>query len=119
MVAEGADDSTLLRAVGHIPGTAWPGQPGNIGLAGHRDTFFRSLGEVRPGDSIRIETLSGSFVYRVRWKRVVTPRTVSVLQAGTVPSLTLVTCYPFHYVGAAPLRFAVRAELDPTSAARH
>lgn len=109
IVAEGTDAGTLGRAVGHIPFSATPGSPGNCALAGHRDTFFRRLGGVRVNDLIRIVTLEGTYVYRVDWRAVVVPQRVDVLDSTTARSLTLVTCYPFVFVGHAPQRFVVRA----------
>ncbi len=109
MVREGADAGTLRRAVGHIPGTALPGNAGNVGLAGHRDTFFRSLRNIKKDDAIDLETESGTYRYLVESTRIVGPRDVSVLSAATRQTLTLVTCYPFYYVGSAPKRFIVRA----------
>jgi len=109
MVREGTDDKTLRRAVGHIAGTALPGEDGNVGLAGHRDTFFRSLRGIRRGDEIRLVTADDAFLYRVFETRVVGPADTSVLASDGAPSLTLVTCWPFKYVGHAPKRFVVRA----------
>jgi len=100
---------TLALAVGHIPGTALPGAAGNVGLAGHRDTFFRTLRGVKPGDTIVLTTLSGSYEYEVKSCEVVTPRDTRVLADSGSPALTLVTCYPFHYLGPAPERFIVHA----------
>lgn len=109
MVREGADEGTLSRAVGHIPGTALPGNVGNVGLAGHRDTFFRALRNIRANDTIELETTAGTYRYAVSSTRIVTPRDVSVLRASGGETLTLVTCYPFYYVGSAPKRFIVHA----------
>jgi sortase A len=109
MVREGADEGTLSRAVGHIPGTALPGVVGNVGLAGHRDTFFRALRNIRADDTIELETTAGTYRYIVKSTRIVTPRDVSVLEASGGETLTLVTCYPFYYVGSAPKRFIVHA----------
>lgn len=109
MVREGADEGTLSRAVGHIPGTALPGSIGNVALAGHRDTFFRPLRNVHPDDVIELQTTNGTFQYVVKSTKIVTPRDVSVLQASGGETLTLVTCYPFYYVGSAPKRFIVHA----------
>jgi sortase A len=109
MVREGADEGTLSRAVGHIPGTALPGNVGNVGLAGHRDTFFRALRNIRADDTIELETTAGTYRYVVKSTRIVTPRDVSVLEASGGETLTLVTCYPFYYVGSAPKRFIVHA----------
>jgi sortase A len=109
MVREGVDDGTLRRAVGHVPGTAIPGDDGNIALAAHRDTFFRCLRDVRKDDRIVVETLGARYEYAVDSLRIVTPKDVSVLQPTKYRALTLVTCYPFYYVGSAPRRFIVRA----------
>jgi len=109
VVLEGIADSILKRGVGHVPETALPGKPGNVGIAAHRDTFFRSLKDIRDGDLIRLRTYDGVFDYRVEWTRVVKPAAVDVLDVTDAPSLTLVTCYPFYYVGSAPDRFIVRA----------
>jgi sortase A len=109
IVREGVGESTLGLAVGHIPGTALPGQNGNVGVAGHRDTLFRGLGAVRNNDLIQLETLDGSYTYEVASTQIVKPRNVSVLKAGRYRELTLVTCYPFNYIGSAPDRFVVKA----------
>jgi sortase A len=109
VVVEGVDKTTLRRAVGHIPGTALPGQSGNVGLAGHRDTFFRSLKDVRIKDEVQFSTLKGDFKYEVVSLGVVEPDNVGVLAPSGENVLTLVTCYPFYYVGPAPKRWIVRA----------
>jgi sortase A len=109
MVREGADESTLRRAVGHIPGTALPGRIGNVGLAGHRDTFFRALAKIRNDDVIDLETQQGTYRYQVVSTKIVGPRDLSVLAASGGETLTLVTCFPFRYIGSAPQRFIVRA----------
>jgi sortase A len=109
MVREGDGEHTLSLALGHIPGTALPGQTGNIGIAGHRDTLFRGLRNVRKADLIEFETLAGSYVYKVASIEIVKPQKVSVLDPGPYPELTLVTCYPFYYIGSAPDRFIVKA----------
>ncbi len=111
MIAEGVDHGTLKRAVGHIPGTALPGEDGNIVLAAHRDTFFRPLRNIQKGDEIALTTWNGAFRYRVESIQVVGPDDVGVLQPTSLPTLTLVTCYPFYFVGSAPKRFIVRAGL--------
>ena len=111
MIREGADAATLRRAVGHIPGTALPGGMGNVGLAGHRDTFFRALRNIRANDPIELEAENGTYRYVVESTGVVGPRDVRVLASSNAESLTLVTCYPFYYVGSAPKRFVVRAVL--------
>jgi sortase A len=113
VVRAGSDARTLQLAVGHIPGTALPGESGNVGLAGHRDTFFRRLKDIRPDDEIRVATPEGQFVYRVERTVVVEPSDVWVLDPSDSSILTLVTCYPFTYVGLAPQRFIVRASLQP------
>jgi sortase A len=114
IIVESTTTEALRRAVGHIEGTALPGEDGNIGLAGHRDTFFQGLQEVRRDDVIRIDTLEGSWEYRVESTRVVEPGEIEVLKASAGSILTLVTCYPFNYVGAAPRRFIVQArEIRP------
>jgi len=115
IIAEGATDATLRLAVGHIPGTAFPGESGNTGLAGHRDGFFRSLSRIRLLDEIRLTAEGGStFLYRVDSIAVVEPGEVSVLAAGSSAAVTLVTCYPFHFLGAAPKRFVVKAGRVPS-----
>jgi len=110
IVIEGTSRTTLRRAVGHITGTALPGQPGNVGISGHRDTFFRPLRNIRPNDIITLTTLLGEYRYRVVSTKIVGPRDVAVLDPSGTEILTLVTCYPFYFVGSAPSRFIVRAE---------
>jgi sortase A len=110
MVVEGDDHRTLRRAVGHIPGTSLPGQIGNMALTGHRDTFFRPLRNIRTDDVIMLTTLQGQFRYRVRSTQVVSPDNVTVLDPSPNQTLTLITCHPFYFVGAAPDRFIVHAE---------
>lgn len=110
IILEGTSERILRRAVGHISGTALPGQPGNVAIAGHRDTFFRALRNVREGDEITVSTLEGSYRYRVDSIKVVGPEDVQVLNNSGGDILTLVTCYPFYFVGPAPRRFIVRAE---------
>ena len=117
LVVEGTGEPALQRAAGHIAGTALPGHPGNIGIAGHRDSFFRPLRNIRRDDMITLATLGGEHRYRVVWTEVVAPEDVSVLDAGDQEVLTLVTCYPFYFVGPAPNRFIVRAEKVILSAA--
>jgi sortase A len=114
-VLEGSDAPTLRLAVGHIPGTALPGPSGNVGLAGHRNTFFRSLRYIRAGDEIRFSTVAGTFKYRVVSLSVVLPNAIEVLNDTRQPTLTLVTCYPFDFVGTAPQRLIVHAEMVPDS----
>jgi sortase A len=108
-VLEGTDEPALDRGAGHIEDTALPGTDGNSGIAGHRDGFFRVLKDVTAGDTVELETLSGVQIYRVDRTWIVTPQDVSVLDPTPSPALTLVTCYPFYFVGAAPQRFIVRA----------
>ena len=110
IVLEGVANRTLRRGVGHIPETALPASGGNVGLAGHRDSFFRGLKDIRKNDIITLKTLDGTFEYRVEWTQVVDPEDTQVLADEGEPALTLVTCYPFYYVGSAPRRFIVRAE---------
>lgn len=110
IVMEGDSTSILRRAVGHIPGTALPGQRGNVAISGHRDTFFRRLRHIVAGDIILLTTTTGEFRYRVLATSVVAPDDVSVLRPGTGETLTIITCYPFYFVGPAPSRFIVRAE---------
>ena len=110
MLMEGDDAKTLRRAVGHIPGTPLPGGPGNVALSGHRDTFFRPLRNIRENDIIAVTTLEGEYRYRVVSTRIVAPDNLEVLSGSAGEILTLVTCYPFYFVGPAPDRFIVRAE---------
>lgn len=113
-VLEGTDDLTLNRGIGHIAGTALFGQNGNIGLAGHRDGFFRGLKNIRVGDRIDLEEPGRTETYIVERLEIVEPENVSVLRSRGKPALTLVTCYPFYFIGAAPRRFIVHAvPIDP------
>jgi sortase A len=109
MIGEGIGRHTLDRAVGHIPGSSLPGAPGNVALAGHRDTFFRRLGQLARGDHIRIATAKGTYEYRVISTTVVGPERADLEDATIAPILTLITCYPFDAIGPAPQRFVVRA----------
>jgi sortase A len=111
-VLNGTDRFTLNRGVGRIPGTAFPGETGNIGIAGHRDGFFRGLKDIHMGDKIELLTAKGTDIYTVDRILITDPSDVSVLDSGTKPALTLVTCYPFHYIGPAPRRFIVEASLQ-------
>jgi sortase A len=108
-VLPGTDDFVLNRAVGHIEDTALPGSNGNSAIAGHRDSFFRGLKDIASGDAIELETLEGRQLYHVERIWIVDPHDVSVLDPTPVRSLTLVTCYPFYFIGSAPQRFIVRA----------
>jgi len=119
VVVEGIGSATLRRVVGHIPGTALPGQPGNVGLAGHRDTLFRPLKDLRVNDEIQFTTPRGDFRYEVESLRIVDPDDTGVLAASGENVLTLVTCYPFYYIGPAPKRWIVRArQVSPPTLAR-
>jgi sortase A len=109
IVVEGTSGKSLRRAVGHIAGTALPGESGNVAIAGHRDTFFRDLRNIRQGDEITLTTMTGSYRYRVESAKVVDPENTEVLNASGESVLTLVTCYPYYFVGPAPQRFVVRA----------
>jgi sortase A len=109
MVAEGTSSRVLSRAIGHATGTALPGQPGNITLAAHRDTFFRHLRDVRWGDMIELKVQGHEYRYQVRFTAVVGPKETWVLKPTEKEALTLLTCYPFHFIGPAPDRFIIRA----------
>jgi sortase A len=116
VVVQGDSNRDLRRAVGHLSESALPGEQGNIVLAGHRDTFFRPLRNIRVGDDILLRTESSSFAYRVESFAVVAPSNVQALAPSTGHELTLVTCFPFYYVGPAPRRLIVRAaEVDEAS----
>jgi sortase A len=110
-VLEGSDDATLSRASGHIEDTPFPGEPGNVGIAGHRDTVFRPLRHVHLGDALVLTTADRVYRYRIKKTFVVGPDDVYVLDPTEQPTLTLVTCYPFEFVGHAPKRFIVQADL--------
>jgi sortase A len=111
MIAEGVGDDVLRRSVGHVPGTGIPGKKGNVGLSAHRDMFFRHLGKLQTGDLIFVTTLDGVFRYQVESTNIVDPDESIVLRDIGRPTLTLVTCYPFRYIGPAPKRFVVHAGL--------
>lgn len=117
-VLEGTDDLTLNRGVGHIAGTARPGEDGNIGIAGHRDGFFRALKDIGPGDTIELLTPLGTATYKVDQIVLVNPKDVSVLQPRLTGSLTLVTCYPFYFIGSAPQRYIVQASITNSDGTR-
>jgi sortase A len=110
-VFEGTDDLTLNRGVGRISGTAMVGGAGNIGIAGHRDGFFRGLKDISVGDEVDLVTATEKVTYIVDQIEIVSPADVLVLQPRKAPSLTLVTCYPFYFVGDAPQRFIVHASI--------
>lgn len=114
-VLQGTGTRTLRLGAGHIEGTPLPGQPGNSGIAGHRDTFFRELRNIRTSDEIQLQTATGLLHYEVDWVKVVKPDDVSVLSPSTGTALTLVTCYPFYFVGSASERFVVHARQIPAS----
>jgi sortase A len=117
-VFDGTDDLTLNRGAGRIAGTSRPGEPGNMGVAAHRDGFFRKLKDVHVGDTIELAANRGNYRYTVENIEIVDPANVSVLRSQPQPSITLVTCYPFYFVGSAPQRYIVHASLiDPTMAA--
>jgi sortase A len=117
MVLEGDSTAILRRAAGHLEGTGMPGEPGNITIAAHRDTFFRALRNIRDQDIITLTTLTGAYRYQVESIEVVGPNDTQVLADSREPILTLITCYPFYYVGPAPKRFIVRArQVLPVSA---
>ncbi len=109
MVVEGDSNRILRRAVGHMPETPLPWESGNVALAGHRDSFFRPLRNVRSGDAITLKTINGDFQYEVESTEVVPANDMHVLDASSGRTLTLITCFPFYYVGSAPNRFIVRA----------
>jgi sortase A len=109
VVLQGTTSQTLRLGVGHIKGTALPGEPGNIGIAGHRDTYFRALKDIHKDDEIELQTINGIARYGVDWIRITAPSDAGILAPTTESSLTLVTCYPFYYIGAAPKRFIVHA----------
>lgn len=109
IIVEGEGDKQLELAAGHVRGTAFPGELGNVGIAGHRDTVFRALRLIRQNDEIVVWTRQGKFTYRVSSTQIVQPGAVQVLFPTNSEVLTLVTCYPFYFVGPAPQRFIVRA----------
>ncbi len=120
-VFDGTDDLILNRGAGRISGTAKPGQPGNIGIAGHRDGFFRGLKDIRVGDRIELRTQGDASLYMIDDIEIVQPTDVTVLRNRSSPSLTLVTCYPFYFVGDAPQRYIVHASIvdsDKTAASK-
>jgi sortase A len=116
IVEEGVSTGTLWKAVGHFPGTALPGQPSNAVLAGHRDTYFSGLGDLKAGDLLNYESPTATYSYRVESTRVVEPDDDSVLRASKDAVLTLITCYPFYYIGSAPQRYVVTAREVPMPA---
>jgi sortase A len=111
-ILEGTTSQTLRLGVGHIEGTALPGESGNIGIAGHRDTYFRGLKDIRARDEIQIQTASDLSRYEVDWVQIVAPSDIGVLSPSAESAITLVTCYPFYFIGAAPKRFIVHAHKE-------
>ena len=111
MVLEGTGSRTLQVGLGHVPGTSWPGQPGNVAIAGHRDTFFRPLRRIEKNDVISLETTRRTYHYSVSSFEVVDPHDVEALNFHRQNELTLITCYPFAYIGRAPKRFVVHARV--------
>ncbi len=119
LIVEGTDDLSLQRGIGHLAASAFPGEPGNVALAAHRDSYFHRLGDVASGDLVRLRTPDGVFAYRVDTTFVVPPDRGDLLVGHGRAMLTLVTCYPFHWIGPAPERFVVRAvPVDPALAGR-
>jgi sortase A len=114
MVTEGTDESRLRLGAGHLVGSALPGEVGNVVVAAHRDTFFRSLRDIRAGDLVDLTSPEGTYHYRVEWTSVVSPTDTQALDSTPAAALTLVTCYPFSYIGPAPERFVVRASIVST-----
>jgi sortase A len=111
-VVEGTDQKDLKKGPGHMPGTALPGVTGNCVIAGHRDTHFRVLEQIRKGDEVELDTHYGTFRYKVRSMEVVLPTNVSSLRPTSDAVLHLITCYPFNYIGHAPKRMVIEADLD-------
>jgi LPXTG-site transpeptidase (sortase) family protein len=109
IVEEGVDRGTLRHAAGHLPGTPLPGEPGNVVVAAHRDTLFRPLKDIRKGDEVRFVTPDGSFAYEVVKTEIVRPSDTDVLASASGGEATLITCYPFGFIGPAPERFVVQA----------
>ncbi len=107
----GDDSMSLTEGAGHVPGTAMPGGLGTAGIAGHRDTHFRLLRRAAPGMDVQLTDRTGTYHYRITSSEIVTPDQVDVLDIVAKPELVLITCYPFHYIGAAPKRFVVHAAL--------
>jgi sortase A len=110
VILEGVGPQTLLVGLGHVPGTSLPGQPGNVVIAGHRDTFFRPLRKIEICDEVSVDTTARTYYYQVRSFEIVDPRNVNALRFHNKNELTLITCYPFSYIGPAPKRFVVHAE---------
>jgi sortase A len=113
VMREGVGDASLRKAVGHLPSSALPGAAGNFVVLGHRDTFFRPLREITRGDTIRVRVADGSFVYKVETIQVTEPNWPGAIEQTPEAVITLITCFPFEYLGPAPRRFIVRARLEP------
>jgi sortase A len=109
IVLQGMEANTLIAGAGHVPGTPLPGAEGNVAIAAHRDTFFRKLEGILPGDRIQVATVSRTYEYLVDSSEIVDPEDTQVIESRARPELTLITCYPFYFVGAAPKRFIVHA----------
>jgi sortase A len=109
MVLQGVEESALRVGAGHVPGTPSPGGDGNVVVAAHRDTFFRKLESILPGNTIRFETVRRTYEYIVESTEIVDPQDTRVMESRAFSELTLITCFPFYYVGAAPKRFVVHA----------
>jgi sortase A len=110
VILEGVGSQTLRVGLGHVPGTSMPGQPGNVVIAGHRDTFFRPLQKIKIGDEVFVDTTARTYCYQVRSFEIVDPHNVNGLRFHDRNELTLITCYPFSYIGPASKRFVVHAE---------
>jgi sortase A len=119
MIVDGDSHANLRQGVAHLADTAYPGERGNVALAGHRDTYFRPLKDLEEGDVIRITTPDGTFSYEVDSLMIVPPSRGDLVQPSRVPELTLVTCYPFYWIGPAPKRFVVRARPVGVERARY
>jgi sortase A len=111
MVLQGIENDTLIAGAGHVPGTPLPGADGNVAIAAHRDTFFRKLERIASGDSIQFATVSRTYEYVVDSIEIVDPEVTRVMESRGRPELTLITCYPFYFIGSAPKRFVVHALL--------
>lgn len=111
MVREGVDDETLRRAAGHVPSTALPGEPGNLVILGHRDTYFRGLHRLEKGDAVIVSTLRGRFTYQIESMQVMDPGGIHLDAPASESIATFITCFPFKYIGPAPQRFVARARL--------
>ena len=109
MVLQGMGKHTLILGAGHVPGTPLPGADGNVAIAAHRDTFFRRMEAIQPGDSIQVSTALRTYEYVVASTEIVDPEDTRVIESRARPELTLITCYPFYFVVAAPKRFVVHA----------